>query len=388
MSDYLIPWLAALKSTEVQEDPYEVEYRLLCSGTLTTADTAQPGWEKNSSFGLLLHEPFHLIVASYPLDSFPQEIAVRFPVFRVTQWIGMRGQTLWPDQEIAEDIATLLTVLTRRLVTVAAKVRSRLPEGKLRPEYGDDLPIGFITGLAPVHWKQYPASVITSVEGIRIEPNNPPPKRVTPEQLKRAFLSVPTLQLSSRFILAARLYRLALELIETSPYLAYLLLINSVEAIAEQAIGAPPEDEMIRSKESVRRLARELGLEDDAAKKLAIEACRGIGWSGRKFREFLVGYSDESLWGPDVDYPKPDLLLPKKEDFKKTLDEVYRGRGSSVHTGRPIPASARIGRAPDVPWEVLMQMDGSGSPFPPVIWFERLVNQALCLYLEGGGSND
>lgn len=78
---------------------------------------------------------------------------------------------------------------------------------------------------------------------------------------------------------ACRLYALALELIHDRPDISYQLLISSVETIANGVLRSfqPSDEAKLEHQEAVYDVALRLQLGDDAAKKLAIEACkRGV----------------------------------------------------------------------------------------------------------------
>ena len=92
--------------------------------------------------------------------------------------------------------------------------------------------------------------------------------------------------------------RLAMELIHERPAFAYQLLISGAETVANAALKeySPTEDDMAEHKKPVFVLARDLGLPEPDARRLAIEACKGEFWATRKFREFLIANVAESVW--------------------------------------------------------------------------------------------
>ena len=76
---------------------------------------------------------------------------------------------------------------------------------------------------------------------------------------------------------AARLYRTALESIESRPDIAYQLLISTVETLAsaELADYEPTETEKIETKRQVQEEALKCNLSEEKANRLAILACQG-----------------------------------------------------------------------------------------------------------------
>src|SRR5581483_2916191 len=99
------------------------EFRLLVSGVIYNGKVKALEWYKSTAARSLLTQPFSLAVVSQPADEFPQELVLRFTAPEsVTESGANFMSTFSPDEEIAQDIAVLLTVLLRRLVTVYVHV--------------------------------------------------------------------------------------------------------------------------------------------------------------------------------------------------------------------------------------------------------------------------
>src|SRR5438309_521706 len=109
----------AREESKADEDSVRVEYRLVCSGTLYPADF-RGDWSKSDVARILLRQPAELLVASRPYDDYPQELVLRFVAPLVTEKEGNSSHVHHSDQEIASDLAALLTLLCRRLITVSA----------------------------------------------------------------------------------------------------------------------------------------------------------------------------------------------------------------------------------------------------------------------------
>jgi hypothetical protein len=327
-----------------------------------------------------------LIVSSHPFDEFPQELALRFSAPLVTENYGQSSSMFYPDDDIARDFSALLTLLCRRLVTVAAKIREGYPKRRPdEPPFYQDWPIGFVKSLKPAHWKYKPSTFVYGQDGISdITDYNPSPLGIDPVRLKHLLASISRHPLAESIVLSARLYSLALRQIEEDIDIAYQLLISSVETMANAALKdyTPTENEKIEVKRSVAKLAKQFGLSDEQANLLAIEACRGIPWASRKFTKFIADNTNDKLWEEDDLFKLPTSFSPKREDFVPTLDTIYSARGKLTHGGHPFPASSAIGVGPTAPSRAFMSIFQSSKPFPPIAWFEHVVNNAINGFIE------
>src|SRR5262249_44616351 len=149
-------------------------------------------------------------------------------------------------------------------------------------------------------------------------------------------------------------------------------LIQSVETIANEVYKSfkPEELEQIKTKENVVKLAKKFGLSDEQANQIALEACKSEHWITRKFKKFICDYADDSIWSEDDLFRSsiPSNFLPKKEDFEKTLSQIYAKRGKVTHEGQLYPTSARITGNPTVPARMMLEFGNRSQPFfPPVI---------------------
>jgi hypothetical protein len=366
------------------------EYRLLCSGTIYNSDVLTADWRKSDVTRLILISPFTVFVASHPFDDYPQELALRFTPELITKERKMdsfKGSMIfYPDEEIARDIAALLSLFCRRLITVSAKIRETHPKGYAGDlEVFRDWPIGFVNSLKVKHWEREPATVVYGQHGVqRIIDYNPDPKPISSNELEKLFLSLPSSPYGESIVNSARLYALALERIGQDVDIAYQLLIAGVETIANDfyRLYAPTESEMIKVKKNVADLAIKLGLREDKAKQLAIEACKGMSWHARKFSKFLIENTGAELWTKDDLFKLPKELLPKKSDFEAAINEIYQARGKASHSGGTYPAGAHIGTRSELPAEVFWDTDPSERTFPPIAWFERAVNSATMGFMK------
>jgi hypothetical protein len=310
---------------------------------------------------------------------------LRFKVSEVTEKKDNTSVSFIPDDEIAHDIAAFLTLLLRRLITVSAKVReihTNVPDEY--PSVFKDWPVAFTKSLKLTSWKRQPSTVVYGIKGIeKITDYNPPPKAIDPEYVEKMFLSLPDLDHIESLVLSARRYALALELIQTQPDFSYQSLISSVEAIATSVFYSykPSESEMVEIKRPVFNLALKYGLSEVQAKEIAIKACHENSWRHRKFKKFLCNNIGNELWTEDDVFINIAPLSPPKERFESALSQIYIGRSKGLHAGHHYPITATVGTTPWMPVKACMEFR-SKSPFPPVTWFERVVNIALRTFVE------
>lgn len=396
---YVLDLLDSSQSNQPKPtDVAAFEYRLLCSGELYNSQIITTDWRKSDATRLLLGKPFTLAVCSHPFNDYPQELCLRFQTALTRETHGNTTSFFYPDEEIARDIAAILSLLLRRLITVTAKVREIHPRRyEHEPDFLLDHAIDIANRLAPIYWKREPATVIYGMEGIsEIIDYNPPPLGVAPDDLSKLLTGLASSQVSESLILSARLYSQALRQIKDEAELAYQSLISCAETLANKTLQDynPDTVDMIESKKSVFDMATQLGLERDKAEQLAIKACSDNPWSSRKFTKFLVERCGEDIWKNDDDLFRLDRLLwPKQEEFERTIKSIYGVRSGATHQGRPYPSSIAFGIGPTVPFEVYRDLN-LGSPntptvrIPPVVWFERLVNCALNNFIKSIAINE
>src|SRR5215211_101623 len=101
----------------------EVEYRLLCSGTLYR-DRVLGDWTKSDICRLVVQEPFQTVVCSDRIDENPQELSVRFRVDSTQAGDDRSRLTYYADDQIVDDLAAFLTAFVRRPITIIGKTRS------------------------------------------------------------------------------------------------------------------------------------------------------------------------------------------------------------------------------------------------------------------------
>lgn len=373
-----------LKDFEDVSEVVTFEYRLLCSGELYNSQVITSDWRKSDATRILLRSPCMLFVCSHPFDDYPQEISLKFNVPLVTERREGSTSSFYPDDDIALDLAALLTLYCRRLITIVGKIREVHPRRySQEDELLLDRPVGFVSSQSISAWTRKPAIVIYGREGVsEIIDYNPPPLGVSLEDLKLFLTAIPSLPLTESFILSSRLYARALAYLETDVDRTYQLLISSIEAIAGFMKNyEPSDDEKIQSKLSVAKLAKQFSLSPEQANQIAIEACKGISWAKRKFKLFILDHAGEAIWKADEVFNLPDHFIPTRDNFEKIIDLIYEARAKLSHRGLSYPPDSIVGTGPTIPSRAAIQIFSSEEPFPPVVWFERVVNNVLNEYI-------
>ncbi len=385
---YLLSFLRSANAdpTEKRTGGTTVEYRLVCSGVLYDCTVETCDWHRSDVTRVLLRSPFELFDVSRRFHTYPQELALRFTAEYVTEVSGNFSSHFLPDEDIVEDLCAMLTLLSRRLIAPVVKLRETSAyECAALGSFGSDVPLPLLPVSRFPMWSRRPLSIITSPEGRRVVSHDPPPVGVDPSALQKLLLKLPESRQAALLLNAARLYKTAMELIETRPDISYQLLISTVESLANAALKdyQPSESEMVEAKKSVFQRAREFGLEEDKARQLALDACRGDRWLSRKFRQFLSTYaSSREIWARDRLFIVTENLCPQPEDFDSVLGRIYRIRSRNLHAGSPFPRHVGLGTAPSYPARDL-PLDPLATPdVPPVPWFERVVSVASQRFIQ------
>jgi hypothetical protein len=382
--------LEYLRDPACESDPREAltaDYRLLCSGTVHREMLGE--WYKSELARFVLVKPLTLCAISRPFEEYPLEFLPRITVPLVKENTKSSAGVVFfnhfhPDSDVARDLAALLTLLCRRLITVSGKASEQYANHEYY-EFGH-LPLPLATSMRRVYWPSRPASVLISHKSQQVLDNNPPHLAVNPCALTTSLLQLPNAKEAESIVASARLYALALELLFDQPEIAYQMLISAVETMANAALKKyqPSEAEKLEHKKSVFDLAMDMELGEWSAKQLALAACNSEFWATKKFKKFLTENIDGSIWDNEDDlFRMPRQLLPKREDFERTLGRIYKARSHATHLGHQFPAAARYAGGGMIPMHIATEFYLSESPFPPVIWFERIVNNAIRNFWQG-----
>ena len=385
---HVLEFLKTLQSNSMRE-PVEVEYRLACSGELYDRRVITADWRKSDITRVLLREPFELFVTSRPFDDYPQELCARLKLSYVAEEHDLRGfkstSVFLPDDEIIEDLCSILSLLARRLISVVGKIRERRPERDSDlGSYGWDAPLSILKLSGFPVWRRRPITIRTGSEGQHVEIHDTPPTGVDTEALKGFLLKLPDLTAVEEIIHACRLYKTALELIESRPDITYQLLISAVETMAGVALHDYEPDEAVRAsmKRPVFERARTYGLDAEPARRLALEASRGITWLRQKFKKFILdNVAPDEIDGEDPVFPWWSFLRPARQDFERVLGEIYDARSGNLHAGYPFPRWVGLGTSPTADPRNVPTLGLAPNDVPPVTWFERVVSAAARRYL-------
>jgi hypothetical protein len=367
------------------------EFRLLCSGILYNGNIETHDWTKSDVCRSLLRGRIVLFVVSHPVDSYPQELVLRVPATLVTEKQPANAKVprvikmFSPHREIAGDLAALLTVLLRRLITVHSHIRTTPTEPVPSASGLQDYPQPIANVRPGVTWRQRPLGVLTSYDGKQeLDDSASAPVAVDVNWLSSILTVLPSMAGANTIVACARLYSEGMQLIEERPEMAYQMFIAAAETLASEALKdySPTDDEKVKAKEKVFDKAIQLGLKEDAARELAIVATHGMGWTSKKFQRCLRQYTDDRLWQRDDLFITLEPFLPKKADFERALSDIYHSRSSALHTGRSFPATVGVGTSALVPIDAVVAAFSGDRLLPPVTWFERVVQLALVSYIE------
>lgn len=254
--------------------------------------------------------------------------------------------------------------------------------------YFSDTPMPILPAPVVSAWSQRPATVITRLEGQEVIDHAPPAVGVDPDALGQFLLKLADAPKAVEIVQASRLYRTALELIETRPDIAYQLLISTVESFANVALAKyePEDSEKLNSGSAarVRQRARTFGLDVGQASQLALEASQGNPWSKRKFKKFLLDFaSRDELSKKDQVFIEFPNLWPPVENLEETLSRVFEARSGNLHRAHPFPRWVGVGTSPSAKFNELPVGVFTLQPaeVPPVTWFERVVSVAARKFL-------
>jgi hypothetical protein len=367
------------------------EFRLLCSGILYNGNIETYDWTKSDVCRSLLRGRIVLFVVSRPMDRYPQELLLRVPAARVTEELPASGKVpkvvkmFSPHCEIADDLAALLTVLLRRLITVHSHVRTTPTEPVPSASGLPDFPLPIADVRPGVTWRPRGIRVLTQYDGKQeIDDCASAPVAVDANWLASILIAIPSMATAKTIVACARLYSEGMQLIEDRPEMAYQRFIAAAETLASEAVKdySPTDDEKVDAKKKVYDRAIQLGLTQEGARDLAIEATRGMSWTSTKFQRCLRQYTDARLWQKDDLFITVEPFLPKEADFERALRDIYHSRSAALHTGQSFPASVGVGTSSQVSIDAMMAVFSGDRLLPPVTWFERVVQLALVSYIE------
>ena len=385
--------IEALRKATLPPEPGEQisEFRLLCSGTLHRGNVQTYDWRKTDACRALIDGRIVLFVASQPADFYPQELMLRIPVSMVVESSSFRGgapsisKMGFPHREVATDLAALLTLLLRRLICVHSQVRV-LGDSAFPKAIGmDDWPLPVTQASRPAVWRRRLLGILTHSDGRQeVEDHSPAPVPVDTAWLKCILSEFPAMPAARTILACARLYSQGMELIEERADVAYQLFIAAAETLAHVALKdyCPTDEERIATKKAVFDQATKYGLDANGARDLALAATHGLTWAAKRFEQCLLRYTNERIWQRDDLFIEVPPALPRQENFAEVLRLIYRSRSAALHTGEGLAPTAGLGTSRWVPIDAQVAILSGKTVLPPVTWFERVVQTALCSFID------
>jgi len=364
----------------------DCEYRLLCSGLLSSKAELN-----RAASRFLLSRPFKWIVASdswdrFPMYEWPLETVIQFRSYGTQRQIGPTQYFYPPDDELAHDLAALLTLINRRLVTVAGSSSKSAP-GMLPEHPPMVLQTPLFTRMNLTYWPQQPHIIHRQhpwdEDAVAVN-YNPNPKAVDGDKIATYLLALPRLKAAKSLVLAARLYAQAMALVHQEPDMAYLLITMAIETVASQAIdGSKTDEEIGKSVPAEFRASLEkLGANEQQVRTAMIQAVPQHGRPTYQFRAFAEEYQSDHLFAEDDLFRTGAFKkwLPTTETVKAAAQAIYRQRSKFVHEGHPYPASIALGSAARLDSRAFQFDREKGFEVPPLAWAERLAHVCIMNY--------
>jgi hypothetical protein len=323
-----------------------IEYHLICFGQLA-APYLGGGSEHNIEARWILTDgPYRLFSVTQP-DQIPQELCLMFDCYYEKKKHDFGHIISCPFDETAREFSTLLSLATRRRVSLLSL---RRVEGNPvnQPPYA--FSGHYCTWNLPVDRK---AAYGLSREGVvTVAPlkHYNPLKEITGSDFERHLQKLLELDGSTAdaIVLSLRLYHAALEIMYQSTDVAYLLLVSAIETAASVEF----------KKENKRP----------------------------RFVKFISKYLPESFWEEKDDFyvMSNEWNRYSKADLEGRLRDIYDRRSAMLHNGVAFPANIELGLRSEVHPEATAELFESRKRWfkiPSIPWFERVVNSCLSEFL-------
>jgi len=367
------------------------EYRLLVSGTLYNSAIQTSDFTKSDATRWLCTTPFSLHVVSRPFDSYPQELALTFRTSCKTETRGLFTTSSHFDSEIANDLAALLTLYSRRLITVLGKTRETEASDKhYLPKGAQGGATNFFNEQTPIYWERSPARLITTQSGTAFHSTDPAAVGIKPKDLTHFLKRVAQHSHANEILEAARQYHFALRLLKAHPEVSYPTLISAIETLANSVYA----DKEFTAKEiatpermqEFSKAANAHGIAKKTIRQLYLIAQKNSRkWSiGQKFRHFLTVFGKEvhtkmPYIFPDAEHQ--EQLVPPNENFAKDIKNVYGSRSAASHGGGAFPPYITIGFEQRIEIATVQKLIEGKTNCPTLLWFERVVASSLHIFI-------
>jgi hypothetical protein len=216
------------------------------------------------------------------------------------------------------------------------------------------------------------------------------------ENVKRYFEMLKALRLRERplteqdrkrrrvepFMLAARLYHLALPLIYRDETLAYVCLVSAVESLLHDY--DPDGIQLVDWNKEAAELVQ--GAVSDAEQYRAIEQAllKPLPLIKQRFKKFIVEHLSDEFWNDPTRTRHTAFRFKDALQVEEYADRIYDARSSTLHEGVPFPPSI-LGWDEEIPAGLGMYVGKKEwkekELLPSVRAFERLVHHVLLEYL-------
>ena len=175
-------------------------------------------------------------------------------------------------------------------------------------------------------------------------------------------------------------------LVESQYEIAYQLLISASETIANIALkGWKPSDDDILIKENCLYKHLQNKLSDDDAKRIALARGKKERYSKQKFIKFLKDNIDNELFKTkddlwvDYDYLKPGQNIQERYPTYMII------KAELLMPAKAFLLAHSIGPSTQIPAQVVQEtfdhIQNQTEIFPPIGWFERVVQNAIMNYV-------
>jgi hypothetical protein len=346
---------------------------------------------KSDGGRIVLEQPFELLSAGRPGETYPQELALRIRVALVDRSDDQgSGISYLPNDEIVDGVTGLLAVYLRRAISVCGPIGTREPEGIPTPPILKEIPLPIVgrSRKAPV-WPRLPLTTITGPQGVTYKDPNPEELAVSPNKLQSFFQKAGRHPQTQKLVDAARHYRRALELLFTQPDLAYVLFVFAADSLAQVAYPSEERSEAARlasgTSKAVETVAQKFGLTPEQVRELCLASTdlskhKSRGELFRKFMEqYGPGHQDQSM----IFNTGPYLDLFKVEDDSAGFERAYKARSGYVHTATKLRDSVLVGTESTMSIFAGFDLFIDEERAPPVMWLERVVATSFRHFVEG-----
>jgi len=386
----------------------EVEYRLYSWGEICSpfiGDREHSVWARH----ILADFPFKLFSSSNPYDELPQKLCLTFkaPYEMKINRERVKLSGIF-SHEIAKEFAAFLSLVTRRRVLVGKQLRY------------DGLPI-------EEEVDQYERSHFQERQRL---------KELEPKKIYQLLDNLQSMDryIANGYILALRLYHLAIEMAYTEPEFSYLLLVTCLEAISSAIFKEYTPENKEEYLDSTFPGWNQIYDFSSVEQKQALKDLllrKKDGFVFQKLRKFVTENVPERFFSDKFDDSKPDYLVGavgdkrtmeefakeygceysietdlgethghkyiirnpmiitemekiEKDCLKQRLRDIYEARSQLIHAGVRLPRSIVFGLFRGLPAEVEMVNSTKQKhvlKIPPLITLERLVSYSMAEFL-------